>query len=231
MLRALALSVAALLTSTLALAAPASADDTVPAPAPAAAPTITVVGDSITSWFRDEPGSVSQGWWSMLAREMGASVTTLAEGGSGMNVRGNNCHGTTFGQRLGALQKVDYLIIQGGRNDMYTCTSKGVKKSLPQLQRKKGIASYLSRLGRRVDALGIPRERVLVMSPWGKADRRRGYQIQSYLRLYSNRKHEGFTYVETKTLPNSLTLDGKHPNRAGSTYLSDTVRRVIASLP
>ena len=229
MFRALALSIAALLTSTLALAAPASADEA--DPAPAAAPTITVVGDSITSWFRDEPGSVSQGWWSMLARDLGADVTTLAEGGSGMNVRGNNCFGTTFGQRLGALRKVDYLIIQGGRNDMFTCTSSGQKKSLPRLKRKKGIASYLSRLGRRVDALGIPRERVLVMSPWGKADRRRGYQIQSYLRLYSNRTHEGFTYVETKTLPTSLTLDGKHPNRAGNLYLSATMRRAIASLP
>lgn len=229
MFRALALSIAALLTSTLALAAPASADEA--DPAPAAAPTITVVGDSITSWFRDEPGSVSQGWWSMLARDLGADVTTLAEGGSGMNVRGNNCFGTTFGQRLGALRKVDYLIIQGGRNDMFTCTSSGQKKSLPRLKRKKGIQTYLSRLGRRVDALGIPRNRVLVVSPWGKPDRRRGYQIQSYLRLYSNRSHEGFTYVETKTLPTSLTLDGKHPNRAGNLYLSATMRRAIASLP
>jgi lysophospholipase L1-like esterase len=227
MLRALALSVAALLTSAVALAAPATADDSTAAPAP----TITVIGDSITSWFRDEPGSVSQGWWSMLARDMGASVTTLAEGGSGMNVRGNNCFGTTFGQRLNALVKVDYLIVQGGRNDMFTCTSANVKKSLPRAQRKKGIASFLARLGRRADALGIPRDRVLIVSPWGKSDRRRGYQIQSYLRLYSNRHHEGFTYVETKTMPYTMTLDGKHPNRAGNEYLATTMRRAIAALP
>lgn len=228
MLRALALSAtAALLTSTVALAAPASAAD----PVPPSTTQITVVGDSITSWFRDEPGSPSDAWWAMLGRDLPATVRTLAEGGSGMNVRGNNCLGTTYGQRLQALTKVDYLIIEGGRNDMYGCTSTNQKKTLTRAQQRKGIASYLARLGRRADALGIPRQRVLIVSPWGKADRKRGYVIQAYIRLFANRRHEGFTYVETKTLPNGLTLDGKHPNRLGAAYLSATMQRAIRSTP
>lgn len=226
MLRALVLSAAALLTSTVALAAPGTAAEPVPP-----STQITVVGDSITSWFRDEPGSVSQGWWSMMGRDLGVSVTTLAEGGSGMNVRGNNCHGTTFGQRLQGISKVDYLIIQGGRNDMFGCTRDGKKRTLTRAQQRQGIAAYLHRLGTRVDALGIPRNRVLIVSPWGKADRQRGYRIQAYIRLFANRKHEGFTYVETQTLPSRTTLDDKHPNRLGAAYLSGVMQRAIRSAP
>lgn len=225
MLRTLALATAAMMLSTLALAMPASADE------PAPAPTITVVGDSITSWFRDEPGSVSQGWWSMLGRDLGATVVTLAEGGSGMNVRGNNCNGTTYGQRLQSLTTVDYVIIEGGRNDMFGCTSTRQKKTLTRAQQKRGIAAYLGRLARRVDALGIPRDHVLVVSPWGTADRKRGYTIQGYLRLFSNRNHRGFSYVESKTLPTRMTFDNKHPNRDGSAYLSEIVQRAIRSVP
>jgi hypothetical protein len=114
---------------------------------------------------------------------------------------------------------------------MYTCTSTGAKKSLPRAKRKKGIVSYLSRLGRRVDALGIPRDHVLIVSPWGRSDRRRGYQIQSYLRLYSNARHERFTYVETRTLPASFTIDDKHPSPQGNAYLAATMRQAIDSLP
>ncbi|MET0448551.1 MAG: SGNH/GDSL hydrolase family protein [Aeromicrobium sp.] len=227
MLRTLVLSTAAVMLSTLAVAAPAAAAD----PAPAEGPTITVVGDSITSWFRDEPGSVSQGWWSMMARDLGASIRTYAEAGSGMNIRGNNCHGTTFGQRLRSLETVDYLIIQGGRNDMSTCDPNGLKKPLSPAKQKAGIKRYLARLGDRVDALGIPRSHVLVVSPWGKSDRKRGYKIQAYMRKFSNRNHEGFTFVETKTLPNRLTFDHKHPNRDGNLYLARVMRRAIQTTP
>jgi lysophospholipase L1-like esterase len=206
---------------------PAHADE----PVQAGGPRITVIGDSITSWFRDEPGSVSQGWWSMLGRDLGASVTTLAEGGSGMNVRGNNCNGTTYGQRLQALSQVEYLIIEGGRNDMFGCGSRGQKTTLSRAAQKQGIKAFMIRLGRRADALGIPRRHVLIISPWGKSDRKRGYAIQGYLRLFANRNHQGFTFVESKTLPARMTLDNKHPNRAGNAYLSTVLKRTIASLP
>jgi lysophospholipase L1-like esterase len=227
MLRTLALSAASMMLAALALAAPAQAAEPT---APRSGPSIIVVGDSITSWFRDEPGSVSQGWWSMMARDLDASVTTLAEGGSGMNVRGNNCRGTTYGQRLAALTKVDFVIIEGGRNDMYGCTSRGTKQTLTRAVQKKGIASFLRRLGVRADALGIPRNHVLIVSPWGKSDRKRGTVIQGYLRLYANRTHQGFTYVESKTLPTQKTLDNKHPNREGNAYLSAVMQRAIRSV-
>jgi len=225
LLRTLALTAAGLVLSCVASAAPASADE-----APARPLQITVIGDSITAWFRDDPGSISQGWWSMMGRELGASVTTLAEAGSGMNVRGNNCYGTTFGQRLSAITKVDFVIIQGGRNDMYGCTATTEKRTLSRAEQRKGISAFMSRLAARVDALGIPRSHVLVVSPWGKADRARGYAIQGYLRLFSNRNHQGFTYVESKTLPPQMTLDNKHPNREGSAYLSGTMIRAINAL-
>jgi lysophospholipase L1-like esterase len=148
-----------------------------------------------------------------------------------MNIRGNNCHGTTFGQRLRALQKVDYLIIQGGRNDMSTCDPQGLKQPLSPAKQKAGIERYLARLGQRADALGITRSHVLIVSPWGKSDRARGYKIQAYLRLLSNRKHERFTYVETRTLPSRLTFDNKHPNREGSQYLANVMKRAIRATP
>ncbi|MCL3817479.1 SGNH/GDSL hydrolase family protein [Aeromicrobium wangtongii] len=227
MLRSLALSTAAVMLSPFALALPAHAAEPV---APGAGPRVAVIGDSITSWYRDEPGSISQGWWSMMGRDLGASVTILAEGGSGMNVRGNNCHGTTFGQRLKELTPVDFLVIEGGRNDMFGCNSRGQKTTLSRATQKKGIRTFMTRLAARTDALGIPRSHVLVISPWGKSDRKHGKAIQGYMRLFSNRKHNRFTYVETWTLPNHMTMDTKHPNRAGSAYLSSVVQRTIRSL-
>lgn len=243
MLRTLALSTAAVMLSTLAISSSADAEEGpntggtaeasslngVQAVEPAAdGPTVLVIGDSITSWFRDEPGSPSQGWWSILAHDPAinaSKITTFAEGGSGMNTRGNKCAGTTFGQRIKSIQKVDYLIIEGGRNDYNTCDSKNRKKLLTKAKRRAGIKAYMERLDTHVTAIGIPRSRVFVVSPWGKLQRGLGDEIQYYVERYADR--EGFTYVTTKTLPTSKTIDDKHPNRAGNEYLASVMKKAL----
>ena len=49
--------------------------------------------------------------------------------------------------------------------------------------------------------------------------------MQGYISRYA--KHEGFTYVTTKTLPTSKTIDDKHPNRAGNEYLATTLKKAL----
>ncbi|MRJ75272.1 hypothetical protein GEV29_01850 [Aeromicrobium sp. SMF47] len=245
MLRTLVLSTTAALLSTVALGSPAGAADAPTAggtaeasslngvqavdPAPAG-PKILVIGDSITSWYRDEPGSASQGWWSILARDPAVNasrITTYAEGGSGMNTRGNKCGGTTFGSRNKSIKKadVDFLIIEGGRNDYNTCDSRNRKKSLSKAKRRAGIKKYMERLDTHVRKEGIPRSHVLVMTPWGKSQRSLGTEMQSYVQRYAQR--EGFTFVTTKTLPTNKTIDNKHPNRAGSEYLAGAMKKAL----
>ena len=243
MLRTLTLSTAAVLLSTLAIGGAAEAEESSAGPETSAldgvqiaedttdttpGPSILVIGDSITSWFRDEPGSASQGWWSILARDpaiAASSITTYAEGGSGMNTRGNKCGGTTFGQRNSSIQKVDFLIIKGGRNDYSACDSKNRRKKLTRAKQRDGIKAYFERLDRRVTQLGITKKHVLVVTPWGKSQRAIGDDIQTWVSRYARR--EGFTYVTTKTLPTSKTIDDKHPNRAGNEYLAATMKRAL----
>lgn len=260
MLRTLAQSTAAVLLSTLALGASAHAQDApapvaTPAPAPGTAPEaapeaaemsslegvqdvsespagpkIMVIGDSITAWYRDKPGSAKQGWWSILARDPkvdASRIATYAEGGSGMNVRGNKCRGTSFGSRTKYVKAkdVDFLIIAGGRNDYNRCDSKNRKKRLTTTQQRAGIKKYMAHLDKHVREKKIPHDHVLVMTPWGKTQRSTGTKIQSYVKHYAER--EGFTYVSTKTLPKSYTIDNKHPNLSGSKYLAKVMTRAL----
>jgi lysophospholipase L1-like esterase len=197
-----------------------------PAPARGPGPSMAIVGDSITSWYSDEDGSRSQGWWSILARRLGASsVRTIAEGGSGVNVRGNSCTGTTFGERLTSLRPVDVLVVEVGRNDYKSCAFDPRRPSTaPQAY---GIDGYVRALSARVAELGMTPSQVFFLTPWGSRDIDRGEPLLQAFRETITAAQAGFTLIDSPVLVDSLTIDGIHPNRAGSEYLAGIVQAGI----
>lgn len=201
----------------------------VPAVAPLGrGPSVLVVGDSISSWYSNDPGSPSQAWWSLLARGLGASsVKVSAEGGSGLSMTGNSCQGTSFRSRLRFVRAADILIVQGGRNDYKRCTVTDRTILATPAQTQAGIQAYVSALKTRVTQLGMRPDQVWFVSPWGTRDRAIGYQIQAYIRTAAT--GAGFHYVETPVLSTRLTSDGTHPSRAGSTLISSVMRTALSS--
>lgn len=194
-----------------------------------AGPSVMVVGDSITSWFSNEPGSRSQGWWSMLGRQLGASsVRTSAEGGSGMNVQGNQCTGTAFGQRLQHLRRVDILIVEVGRNDYKTCGSDRLLHYRSVDAQRPGVEAYVRALSARVAELGMRPSQVWFVTPWGTRDEVARQAMQDVIRTAVTAPGTGFSFIETPVLPAAMTIDGVHPNRRGNTLLASVVRAAIS---
>lgn len=199
-----------------------------PAPVPGPGPSVMVVGDSITSWYSDEDGSPSQGWWSILARNLGASsIRTSAEGGSGVNVRGNGCRGTTFGERLGAIRRVDILIVEVGRNDYKKCADDPSYRPGPSDPQSLGIESYTRALSARVAELGMSPRQVWFVTPWGTRDPSWIEPVQLAVRTAATAQEAGFGFIQTPLLTDPYTIDGVHPNRAGNDVLAWAVQTAI----
>lgn len=197
-------------------------------PVPGPGPSVMVVGDSITSWYSNEDGSPSQGWWSILARNLGASsIRTSAEGGSGVNVRGNGCRGTTFGERLGEIRRVDILVIEVGRNDYKSCPEDPSYRRIPSDPQSLGIGSYTRALSARIAELGMSPQQVWFVTPWGTHDLFRGEPMHLAVRDAVTAREAGFGFVETPILSDLHTIDGVHPNRAGNDLLAWAVQTAI----
>jgi lysophospholipase L1-like esterase len=198
------------------------------APTPPTGRSMMVVGDSITSWYSDEPGSRSQGWWSMLGRRLGAtSIRTSAEGGSGVNVRGNQCTGTTFGERLSALRRVDVLVIEVGRNDYKTCPDDPRFRMAAADAQQLGMGAYARALSARVAELGMRPDQVWFVTPWGVRDETLAEPMRDTVRRAVTAPAIGFGFVDTPILAAGLTLDGIHPNLVGNQVLSDAVHAAM----
>lgn len=198
------------------------------APVPGRGPSMMVFGDSISSFYTADKGSRSEGWWSIAARRLKASsVRVSAEGGSGANASGNSCAGTTFGERLAYLRRVDIVVVEVGRNDYKQCVrrDKGVFIS-PEAQRA-GINRYIQALSARVTQLGIDPRRVYIVTPWGTRDRDKAGAIQFYLKSAAQAPGVGFTYITTPLMRDSLTVDQAHPNQRGSAWIADFVTRAV----
>ncbi len=184
--------------------------------------TMLVFGDSISSWYSDEKGSPSRAWWSFVGERLNMNVRVSAEPGSGYWDRGNLCGGTTFGDRLGQVARVrpDVVVVAGGRNDYRGCTGHGSQqRGIKRSSSEKAVKSYLGKLAAAVDRAGVPRSNVYVFTPWGTVIREKHYYIWRAQRKYA--KAYGFKYVEVRFLDRKYTLDGTHPNEAGSRRLAD----------
>lgn len=185
---------------------------------------ITVIGDSITALYDNEPGGERQGWWSMVGYEYDSYVRTFAQSGSGYLRPGLACTGTRFNQRLHALSThhADMVIVEGGRNDWAQCVD-GRFVRAPDDTIRRAVFNYLSDVNRLVS----PSTRVLVLGPpWGPLNIDEQERISSIIRAAA--LHYDMQFVPMDDVLNATrVVDGVHPNRAGSQAIADQVIQAI----
>ncbi|WP_311208792.1 MULTISPECIES: SGNH/GDSL hydrolase family protein [unclassified Aeromicrobium] len=192
-------------------------------------PKMLVYGDSTSSWYNEEPGSPSEGWWAIVARQLGADVTLSAEHGSGMWARGNKCQGTRLADRLGEVGRVrpDIIIVAMGFNDDHGCDANNRKVPIYESSSKRAVDIALTALAARVDAAGLDRSTVYVTTPWGSSKMDVHYWMWREQKAVAERL--GFTYVTTMRFNDrEQTVDTVHQNRPGNLNMA---ARFLAGMP
>ena len=182
---------------------------------------IVVVGDSITARYDDDPGSPQQGWWSIVGRHFASDVRTYAQSGSGYQRPGLRCGGERFADRLAAFEgpAPSLFIVEGGRNDWASCREGSFVRSSDAAVQS-AVEGYFRLLDERLPSS----TRVVVLGPpWGPRDPWEMRRITSIVRTAAER--HGLEYVSTRGTLDApgRTVDGVHPNLAGSRALGETV--------
>ena len=183
-----------------------------------------VVGDSISASYNDEPGSPLQGWWSLVARELGYAPTVLAEAGSGYQRPGAECTGTAFGDRPGVFDQPapDLVVVEGGRNDWARCDGTDLVEVEPEIV----LAAADDFLGRLTRA--YPDARVVVLAPpWGPLQQRYVDDVTSAIEVAAERHGCEFVAMDGVLTP-TRTPDGVHPDIGGSKAIAETVLLALA---
>lgn len=192
--------------------------------ASASGPVIAVIGDSISARYDDSPGSDRQAWWSVVGRNYGAHVTTFAESGSGYVRNGHACTGTRFADRLTDVARAEptIVIVEGGRNDWAFCKDGGFALTTDALLRK-SVDEFFTKLKRAV-ASGTT---IIVLGPpWGSKQVEEQARVSAIIKQAA-RRHD-LTFIATDgVFTGDRTLDGIHPNRAGSMALGKTVIQAL----
>lgn len=192
------------------------------------APKMLVFGDSTSVWYNEQPGSRSEAWWAIVARQLGADVTLSAEHGSGMWARGNKCQGTRLADRLGEIDRVrpDIVFVAMGFNDDHGCDSRNRKVPIYPASSKRAISMALTELAAHVDRAGLDRSQVNVFTPWGSAKPTTHRWMWREQKAVAERL--GFTYITVRFNNRSETVDGVHQNRQGNVNMA---HRVLAGMP
>jgi hypothetical protein len=189
--------------------------------------TLMVIGDSIARAYDDKPGSVRQGFWSMIADEIHAQPKMAAQGGAGFVKPGlSRCKGRTFTQQLerpkirNLVERAGVLIIEGGRNDTRTCHRRGFADVTTE-QLEAAVDGFMNQVAAlRAEAQGC----TLVVTPWGPKGQRQRSRITPVIREAA-RSH-GFDFIGTTGVLNQdNTIDGIHPERAGNEALTREILR------
>lgn len=185
---------------------------------------IVVIGDSISERYNDDPGSAEQAWWSVVGRHYEATVTTFAESGSGFVRLGHRCTGTRFRDRLAEVAKSapKIVIVEGGRNDSAFCKRETLAESSNAMVRV-AVDRFLTNLQNALD----PNTTIYVLGPpWGSLNASERSRITSIIKSSAQRHHMRF--IDTRGVFNgNRTIDGIHPNRAGSVALGNRVIKGI----
>lgn len=190
--------------------------------------TLMVFGDSISARFNNRGGDAEQGFWSMVAHELGARPEVRAEGGAGfVNPGLVGCTGSTFAEQLsrpGVAEVVagaGAVIIEGGRTDTQTCRPGGGYDLVPNWQVRRAAESFMAEVQR---LRGPDQTCTIVVVPWGPAglvDNRD--RITSVVQQAATR--HGFTFIDTLGLLTETTTleDGVHPTRKGNKALTQAI--------
>lgn len=188
---------------------------------------LMVIGDSLVRAYDDKPGSVRQGFWSMLAEEIDAQPKLAAQGGAGFVKPGlSRCRGRTFTQQLARpkirelVASAGVLIIEGGRNDTRTCHRRGFADVSTE-QLRAAVDEFMDEVAMlRAESDGC----TLVVTPWGPKGEKQRSRITPVIRD-STRSH-GFDFVGTNGVLNKEnTSDGVHPERTGNVALTREILR------
>ena len=188
---------------------------------------LMVIGDSLVRAYDDKPGSVRQGFWSMIADEIDARPKLAAQGGAGFVKPGlNRCRGRTFTQQLARpkirelVASAGVLIIEGGRNDTRTCHRRGFADVTTE-QLRAAVDEFMDEVAvLRAESEGC----TLVVTPWGPKGEEQRSRITPVIRE-STRSH-GFDFVGTTGVLNrENTSDGVHPEREGNGALPREILR------
>ncbi|MDQ3157742.1 MAG: SGNH/GDSL hydrolase family protein [Actinomycetota bacterium] len=198
--------------------------------ASASGPGIAVIGDSISARYNDDPGSDQQAWWSVVGRHYEAPVTIFAESGSGYVRPGGLCDGTRFGDRVADVAKSAprIVIVEGGRNDWAFCTAGHRLAQASNARVKVSVDRFLTKLQRAL----APNTTIYVLGPpWGTVSASQRSRVTAIIRSSAQRHHMRF--IDTHgVFDGGGTIDGTHPNRAGSMALGTRVVDAIgARLP
>lgn len=190
--------------------------------------TLMVFGDSISARFNNRGGHAEQGFWSMVAHELGARPEVRAEGGAGfVNPGLVGCTGSTFAQQLarpGVAEVVagaGAVIIEGGRTDTQTCRPGGGYDLVPNRQVRRAAEAFMAQVQQ---LRGPDRSCTIVVVPWGPAGRMDNRdRITRVVRAAATR--HGFTFIDTLGLLTEHTTvgDGVHPTRAGNQALTQAI--------
>ena len=192
------------------------------------AQTLLVFGDSISARFNDRAGDRAEGFWSMLAREVGAEPEVRAQAGSGfVNPGLVGCTGSTFADHLAQPEVAEVfagagaVVIEGGRTDTQTCRPGGGYDLVPHREVRQQVDAFLAEAS---SLRGTDDPCTILVVPWGPrglADNR-----DRITRVVSNAAQRyGFTFVDTLGLLTETTTleDGVHPTRAGNRALTRTI--------
>lgn len=188
--------------------------------ASASGPVIAVIGDSISARYDDSPGSDKQAWWSVVGRHYGAHVETFAESGSGYVRNGHACTGTRFIDRLDEVADAEptIVIVEGGRNDWAFCTDGGFALTTDALV-KSSVEVFFTKLKQVI----APGTTIVVLGPpWGSEQAEMQARVSGIIEEAARRHQLRFISTEGVFI-GDRTLDGIHPNHAGSMALGNTV--------
>lgn len=190
-----------------------------------------VIGDSIARAYDNKPGSVRQGFWSMLANEIDAQPKMAAQGGAGFVKPGlSRCKGRTFAQQLARpkirdlVANAGVLIIEGGRNDTRTCHKRGFADVTTE-QLRAAVDEFMREAAAlRAGSSGC----TLVVVPWGPKGQEQRSRITPVIE--KSAKQHGLDFIDTTGVLNiENTSDGVHPDLAGNVALTQEIlRRGIA---
>jgi len=188
--------------------------------------TLMVLGDSLARIYNDKAGSPRQGFWSMVAREVGGAPHVVAQGGSGFVKPGlSRCKGRTFLEQLERpsvqqrFAQAGAVIIEGGRNDTQVCTGHGHFADVSTAELRTAVDEFMDEAQR----LRGEDDCTIVVTPWGpKGTDQRG-RITPVIRRSA--EQHGFTFVDTVGLLNERTTteDGVHPTHAGNLNLKRAI--------
>lgn len=190
--------------------------------------TVAVFGDSMSARFNNRAGDAEQGFWSMLAHDIGGRPKVWAEPGAGFVNPGEvGCTGHTFAQQLarpGVAETVagaGAVVIEGGRTDTQTCRRGGGYDLVPDRQVRRAVEAFMAEVQR---LRGDDGTCTLVVVPWGPAGLVSNRDRITAIVQQAAARH-GFTFIDTVGLLNeSNTIeDGVHPTRSGNKTLTRAI--------